>query len=109
MRRFAIAVPLVALGAAAVVAVPAAQGASQTVKMDNFSFSPKTVKVDKGDKVKLKSTKGDHTFTVDKLGIDEVVDEGEKGKAKGFDEKGKFNLVCTFHEAEGMTGKVKVK
>lgn len=84
---------------------------AKTEKVDafDFGFSPGTAKIDKGDKVKWKSTDGDHDVTF-KDGIDfaENIDEGESTPALKFNDTGTFKYICKMHKAQGMKGKVKV-
>jgi plastocyanin len=105
MQRALIAIT--ALG----IAVMPATALAKTEKVDafDFGFDPGTAKIDKGDKVKWKSTDGDHDVTF-KSGIDfaEDIDEGESVSHK-FNETGTFKYICKIHKSQGMKGKVKVK
>ena len=51
-----------------------------------------------------------HTFTVDELGIDEVVDGGETVTFSfTFDQPGTYTLICVPHQALGMVGTITVQ
>lgn len=85
---------------------PAGARGGATVGAENFDFSPKTVRVSPGDKVKWKATEGEHTVTF-KGGFDAVISAGGDAKAsRKFKKSGTFKYVCRFHEAQGMKGKV---
>ncbi len=91
--------------------VPAAQAERASVKADDFSFSPKTVKIKRHDKVRWANVEGTHTVTMDEGGqdLDAILSGSGKVTSKKFKKKGRFDYVCTFHLDEGMTGKVLVK
>ncbi|MBI2303135.1 MAG: cupredoxin domain-containing protein [Chloroflexi bacterium] len=76
------------------------------------TFSPATITVAKGEKVRLKLTSADlgHTFTVDELGIDINVPAGQTVTQEITAQKeGTFTLYCRPHRSQGMTGSFVVK
>ena len=85
----------------------AAAGASSLTMIDN-EFQPADLTVASGTELEL-SNEGEapHTFTVD--GIDEQVDPGQSSSATVDLEPGEYDFVCTFHEAQGMTGTLTVE
>ncbi|MEA2347378.1 MAG: Copper binding protein plastocyanin/azurin family [Thermoleophilaceae bacterium] len=91
-------------------AVAAAPASAKTTTVDAFNFGFGKAKIDKGDKVKWKSTDGDHDVTF-KGGINfsQKVDEGDTTSAAKFPDSGTFKYICKIHKSEGMKGKVKVK
>lgn len=83
------------------------------VNMNNMKFSPSLVAIKAGRSYKLTlSSKGPHTFTVDKLNIDFVVGSGE---TQTFDltvaKAGTYELYCATpgHKEAGMVGKLVVQ
>jgi plastocyanin len=85
-----------------------ALGAGEKVKVDNFDFRPKTVRIDKGDKVKWKQVKGRHTVT-DKGGrFDHVFSSGKDSFSHKYNREGTFKYICRFHKQQGQKGKVVV-
>ncbi|WP_066054971.1 cupredoxin domain-containing protein [Robertmurraya korlensis] len=119
---------VVLLGILAVMSIPASIGVSaesgvitqpmETVKTievelnDNY-FNPNVITIpnESTTTLKLKNMgKKEHTFTVEKLGIDVEV---QPGKEKSITVKptnpGTYELICRYHIKEGMVGKVIVK
>lgn len=78
--------------------------ATKTVSITDDQFSPKTVKVKKGSKVKWVNN-GDDDHTTTGSGWDKTLAPGQS-YARKFKKAGTFKYVCRFHG--GMTGKVKV-
>ena len=86
-----------------------------TVTGQNFSFSPTTINVNKGDKVKItfKNAEGTHDFVIDefntatkrlKVGEEETIEFTA-------DKSGTFEYYCSVgtHRAMGMVGSLTVK
>jgi len=77
----------------------------------SYKFSPAEFNFNVGDEVAFTMTAESefHTFTVDSLEIDEGVDVDETVSfSYTFDKAGTYELVCTVHLAEGMTGTITV-
>lgn len=75
----------------------------------SYEFSPAEFNFNVGDEVAFSMTAESefHTFTVDSLEIDEGVDVNETVSfSYTFDKAGTYELVCTVHLAEGMTGTI---
>ena len=76
-----------------------------------YKFVPKDFTFKVGDTITFEMS-GEtefHTFTVDELGIDEVVDGGEEVTFEvTFDRPGEFELICITHQAFGMIGTITV-
>ncbi|QED50219.1 cupredoxin domain-containing protein [Cytobacillus dafuensis] len=84
----------------------------EVVMNDNY-FNPKVITIPNGTTTTLilknKGTK-EHTFTVEKLGIDAEVQPGkEKTITVTPKNPGTYELICRYHFQEGMVGKVIVK
>lgn len=85
-------------------------GSSFSLEMvqDDFSFEPTFVEAAPGARVTVElRNEGDaeHTFTIDALDVDEVVDAGETAEvAVMLPEEGPVRFTCRFHEAQGMQG-----
>ena len=77
-----------------------------------YTFKPNKFAFNKGQTVtfKMSAETEYHTFTVDKLEIDEDIDAGETKNFKvTFNETGTFELYCIVHKASGMVGEIVVK
>ncbi|MBI4302607.1 MAG: cupredoxin domain-containing protein [Chloroflexi bacterium] len=77
-------------------------------------FSPTTITVAKGETIRLKFTSTDvaHTFTVDELGINIPVGEGQTStKDITLDKAGTFSFYCAIpgHRSAGMVGTLNVQ
>jgi plastocyanin len=83
------------------------------VELSDDSFNPKVITIPNGTTTTLiLKNKGvkDHTFTVEKLGIDVEVKPGqEKTISVKPNQPGTYELVCRYHFREGMVGNVIVK
>jgi plastocyanin len=106
MRRMTLAL-VGGLAGIALAVAPATAGGGAKVKVDNFSFSPKRAKVDKGDKVTWKNVEGKHTVTFKGSSFDKVIKGNDKVSRK-FKDKGTFKYICRFHKDQGQKGKVVV-
>jgi plastocyanin len=83
------------------------------VKMNDDFFNPKEVTILNGKTTPLilkNEGKKEHTFTVEKLGIDVEVQPGQV-KTISVTPKmpGTYELICRYHVQQGMVGKVIVK
>jgi len=83
------------------------------VKLNDDYFNPKVITILNGKTTPLilkNEGKKEHTFTVEKLGIDAEV---QPGKEKTITVKpkntGTYELICRYHFSKGMDGKVIVK
>jgi plastocyanin len=83
------------------------------VKLNDNYFSPKVITIPNGGTTTLilkNEGKKEHTFTVEKLGIDAEVQPGtEKTITMKPEKPGTYELTCRYHFQEGMVGKVIVK
>ncbi|KOP81648.1 cupredoxin domain-containing protein [Cytobacillus solani] len=83
------------------------------VELNDDYFNPKVITISTGRTTKLilkNKGKKEHTFTVEKLGIDVEVQPGkEKTITLKPTKPGTFELICRYHFQEGMVGKVVVK
>lgn len=83
------------------------------VELNDDNFNPKDITIPNGITTTLiLKNKGvkEHTFTVEKLGIDVEVQAGQ-GKTITVKPKqsGTYELICRYHFKEGMVGKFIVK
>lgn len=95
------------------VTQPIESGNAIEVELNDDYFNPKDITIPNGKTttfiLKNKGSKK-HTFTVEKLGIDTVVQSGtEKTITVKPTETGTYDLICRYHFQEGMVGKVIVK
>ena len=97
---------------------PVTQPVSQkefTVTGQNFSFTPSTITVKKGDKVKIIFKSGDmmHDLKIDELGVaTKILRAGEQDSIEFIaDKAGTFEYYCSVgnHRAMGMKGTFIVK
>jgi plastocyanin len=93
-------------GALPGAAVPAAKAKAGTVTIDNFKFSPTTLKVKAGTKVKVKNDDSTtHTFTANKGAFDTGdIDSGSSDTVK-IKKPGTYAYHCKIHDF--MKGTVK--
>jgi plastocyanin len=99
MRKLTVLAALVAL---AIAAIPAF-AATKTVKVDDNFFSPKTVTLKKGDKIKFSWT-GDAPHNVKGAGIN-IGTRSSGTRTVTVKRAGKF--VCTIHP--GMEGRIRLR
>lgn len=83
------------------------------VELHDDFFQPKEITIPQGKKtvfwLKNKGLK-DHTFTIKELDVDVEVKPGvEKMVTIEPEKSGTFQLICRFHEKEGMVGTVTVQ
>src|SRR4051812_34229469 len=80
------------------------------VDLNDDYFNPKDITISNGKTTTLiLKNKGqkEHTFTVEKLGIDVEVQPGkEKTITVKPNKPGTYKLICRYHINEGMVGKV---
>ena len=83
------------------------------VELNDDYFNPKVITIPNGTTTTLilkNKGKKEHTFTVEKLGIDVEVQPGkEKTITVTPNMPGTYELICRYHLQEGMVGKVIVK
>ena len=86
-----------------------------TVEGKNFSFTPSTITVNKGDKVSItfKNAGGTHDFVLDQYNVKTKPIEAGASETVTFtaDKTGTFDYYCSVanHRAMGMQGKLTVK
>lgn len=83
------------------------------IELHDDYFNPKVITIPNGRTTTLilkNEGKKEHTFTVEKLGIDAEVQPGKEKTITVKPEKsGTYELICRYHFGEGMVGKVIVK
>ncbi|MCK2020894.1 cupredoxin domain-containing protein [Peribacillus frigoritolerans] len=91
-----------------VVTQPAVK--SIEVELNDDFFNPEVITIPNGTATTLilkNKGKKEHTFTVEKLGIDAEVQAGkEKTITVQPKQPGTYELICRYHFQEGMVGKV---
>lgn len=94
-----------------VVAQPAVK--SIEVELNDDFFNPEVITIPNGTATTLilkNKGKKEHTFTVEKLGIDAEVQAGkEKTITVQPKQSGTYELICRYHFQKGMVGKVIVE
>ena len=87
-----------------------ADGGAETVALEDFRFNPADLTVATGTTLTLDNTgQAPHTFTVEGQDIDEEVAAGESGEVTIDLEAGSYDVVCRFHEGQGMVGTLTVE
>ena len=83
------------------------------VQLNDDYFNPETITIPSGKTITLilkNEGQKEHTFTVEKLGIDAEVQPGkEKTITVKPQNPGTYELICRYHFNSGMVGKVIVK
>ena len=83
------------------------------VQLNDDYFNPETITIPSGKTTTLilkNEGQKEHTFTVEKLGIDAEVQPGkEKNITVKPQNPGTYELICRYHFNSGMVGKVIVK
>ncbi|MDC0702076.1 MULTISPECIES: cupredoxin domain-containing protein [Priestia] len=83
------------------------------VQLNDDFFNPETITIPSGKTTTLilkNEGQKEHTFTVEKLGIDAEVQPGkEKTITVKPQNPGTYELICRYHFNRGMVGKVIVK
>lgn len=86
-----------------------------TVTASNFKFSPTTMTVNKGDRVRitLKNTEGTHDLRIDEFSVNTGILNASQEKAIEFvaDKAGSFEYYCSVgsHRQMGMKGTLTVR
>lgn len=83
------------------------------VELNDDYFNPEVITIPTGKTTTLilkNKGKKEHTFTVEKLGVDIEVQPGKENTITiNPKESGTYELICRYHVKEGMVGKVVVK
>lgn len=116
LAMFVVVTTLGSLGVFAesgVVNKPMETRKSMEVELKDDFFNPKAITIPNGTAttviLKNKGVK-EHTFTVEKLGIDVEVQPGEeKNITVNPKQPGTYELICRYHFQQGMVGKVMVE
>ncbi|MEB4870264.1 cupredoxin domain-containing protein [Priestia megaterium] len=111
---FAMLIGVITSGALGVLAESdAVRQKAMEVQLNDDYFNPETITIPSGKTITLiLKNKGqkEHTFTVEKLGIDAEVQPGkEKTITVKPQNSGTYELICRYHFNSGMVGKVIVK
>ncbi len=84
-------------------------GATTRVALEDFFFDPAEFSVTAGTDLELDNEgQAPHTFTVQGEEIDVQVDAGQNGSATIDLAAGDYEVVCTFHEGQGMVATMTV-
>ncbi|MBU8771581.1 cupredoxin domain-containing protein [Cytobacillus oceanisediminis] len=89
------------------------KGKSIEVELNDDYFNPKVITIPNGTSTTLilkNKGKKEHTFTVEKLGIDVEIQPGKETNISVKPKQpGTYELICRYHFQEGMVGNVIVK
>jgi plastocyanin len=100
------AAALIVSQAAPAGAGPALASGTKTVTIDNFEFTPQTLRVDKGTRVVFSNSSGTTHTATDKGAFDTGRIKAGKSAAFRFQQKGTFAYHCKIHSF--MHGKIVV-
>ncbi|WP_087974819.1 cupredoxin domain-containing protein [Oceanobacillus rekensis] len=105
--------PLHAFAATEAELVPMDTREEMVVELHDDYFNPDAITIASGETTELllkNVGQKEHTFTVEKLGIDVELQPGEqKTITVKPEETGTYELICRYHEQEGMVGEVIVE
>jgi len=99
----------IVLVATLIVAAAVASAAANRVRATNYSFTPRTITIQKGQAVTWKRVEGRHTVTLRNGSFDKVLSRSHPRRTRRFRERGTFRYYCRFHRSLGMRGKVVVQ
>jgi plastocyanin len=84
------------------------EGETLEMELDDVYFEPTFVQTEPGTSATLtlhNEGDADHTFTIDELGIDEVVAAGQEAEVEvTMPQELPQRFYCRFHEGQGMQG-----
>jgi plastocyanin len=103
-RRIGVVIGIATLA----LGVGAAQ-AGPSVNASNYSFKPKTITIQKGQKVTWHWVNGSHTVTFVKGSFDKSLNRANPTRTRTFKRAGTYKYYCRFHRSLGMKGKVVVQ
>ena len=92
-----------------VLTVGVASAGGNRVRATNFNFKPRTITIQKGERVTWKRIEGKHTVTLKNGSFDKVISRAHPRARKRFRHRGTFRYFCRFHRSLGMKGKVVVE
>ena len=84
--------------------------AGATLSMVDNAFEPADLTVSAGAEIELTNDgQALHNLTIEEAGIDEDVESGASTTVAVDLEPGQYEMICEYHEAQGMTGTVTVQ
>lgn len=102
--------PILAVIVAAAVLVPAADGATRTVRLESRSFAPHAITIHKGDRVRFSWAAGLHNVRRVSGPAFTKIRQRDRGTVqRTFSTVGRYRLVCSLHRDLGMYLTVTVK
>jgi plastocyanin len=101
---------VVALVLVLLAAVPVASGATRTVKLQSQAFSPKTITIHRGDRIRFRWVSGFHNVRRVSGPVFKKIASRQGGSVtRTFTRTGRYRLVCSIHRNLGMFLTVRVK
>jgi plastocyanin len=101
---------LLVLSAVLLAAVPAASGATRTVKLQSDAFAPRQVTIHRGDAIRFRWVSGFHNVRRVSGPSFRRISSRDGGSVKRtFTKVGRYRLVCSIHRDLGMFLTVRVK
>jgi plastocyanin len=101
-----------AAGAAAARGMDVSGMTSVDVAMRDDSFAPAVLRGTPGQAITIdlgNTGTQEHNFSIGAQGVDTDVEPGERASVKvTFPDSGAIEFVCEYHEAQGMTGSLRV-
>jgi plastocyanin len=91
-------------------AVPAASGATRTVKLESQSFAPHTITIHASDRLRFRWVSGFHNVRrVSGPPFKRISSRDRGSVTRAFRKAGRYRLVCSIHRDLGMFLTVRVK
>jgi plastocyanin len=101
---------LLVLSAVLLAVVPAASGATRTVKLQSDAFAPRSITIHKGDAIRFRWVTGFHNVRrVSGPSFTRISSRDSGSVKRTFTKVGRYRLVCSIHRDLGMFLTVRVK
>jgi plastocyanin len=101
---------LLVLTAVLLAVVPAASGATRTVRLQSDAFAPSSITIHKGDAIRFRWVTGFHNVRrVSGPTFKRISSRGGGTVRRTFTKVGRYRLVCSIHRDLGMFLTVRVK
>jgi plastocyanin len=98
------------LVAVLLAAVPAASGATRTVRLQSESFAPRSITIHRGDAIRFRWVTGFHNVRrVSGPSFSRISSRDRGTVRRTFTKVGRYRLVCSIHRDLGMFLTVRVK
>ena len=101
---------LLVLSAVLLAVVPAASGATRTVRLQSDAFAPRSITIHRGEKIRFRWVTGFHNVRrVSGPSFTRISSRDSGTVKRTFTKVGRYRLVCSIHRDLGMFLTVRVK